>query len=694
MLRLRKPFTGIAPGSTLPVARLHGLLLALCLAVASALRFCCVSWDGGFWLHPDERQIYFVANGLGWPETLSQALQATSPLNPHFFAYGSLPIYLVRLIALLLAPVWPALRDPGNLHLAGRPLAALLDVGTAALVYRLAVHLARGRSLPGKEGGGAWSASSQTASGLLAAALFSLAVLPIQSSHFYTADGLLTFLAMLSLNLASSLVLGTGRGRRAALGVALGLALATKLSAAPLLLLVPAAIWLRGPQPSPRLRLEVLKASLSVLLVAAATFLAVEPYALIDVRLFLSDSLRESQIAWGRLDVPYTRQFAGTLPYLFSIWQTALWGMGLPAGMLGWAGLAAGLIRWLREGEWGDSLLLAWAGPYFAITGALYARPLRYMLPLVPVLSVAAARLVVYAYRRATRAGRRWLVAGSGLVLLASLACAFLFLSAYASPHPWIAASSWIYRHVPAGSTVTVEEWDTPLPLPIEVDGRDRRSEEYSLRSLTLYSEPDDMAKWQHLAQDLAATDYLVVASRRLYGSILRLPGRYPIATRYYSLLFEGGLGFELVGEFTRGAGWLNPRLEPLPRSAPPLFVPDESLVVYDRPRVLLFRNAGRLSPEALLHRLGLAGEQPGQGRVEEGSVAVGVGPGVSVGHGVSVGAGVSVGQGVCVGAGVSVGQGVSVDIGVGVGGGFCTSTHVRASTLFPQRSKATTRRV
>ncbi len=162
---------------------------------------------------------------------------------------------------------------------------------------------------------------------------------------------------------------------------------------------------------------------------------------------------------------------------------------------------------------------------------------------------------------------------------------------------------------MPAGSSLAVEEWDTPLPLPIELDGRARRSEEFNLRALALYDEPDGAEKWLRLTRELAASDYLVVASRRLYGSIPRLPGRYPVASRYYSLLFEGGLGFELAVEFTRGAAWLNPRVDPLPGAAPPFLVPDESLVVNDRPRVLVFRNTGRLSPEELLARLGFAGE-------------------------------------------------------------------------------------
>jgi hypothetical protein len=571
--------------------------LALILTVAAALRLYGVSWDGGHWLHPDERQIYFVANSLGWPRTLAQALAADSPLNPHFFAYGSLPIYLLKLLSALLAPLSPLLGDPGNLHLVGRPLSALLDVGTVALTYRLARRL--------------WD---RRAPALLGAALLGLSVLSVQAGHFYTADVLLTFLAVLSLNLATDLVRGAGPWRRAALGVGVGLALAAKLTAVPLLLLIPVAYWLRdqtarGPDASPGIpatRLGRWKGSLLLLAVAVLTFLLVEPYAALDWRTFLADSLRESQIAWGRLDAPYTRQFAGTLPYLYSMWQTALWGVGLPLGLLFWTGLASGLIRWLREGSWADALLLAWAGPYMAVVGLVYARPLRYVLPLLPVLCILAARMVLPEAGPRSAAARRWQAAGCGLLLLLTGTYALVFASIYAAPHPWITASRWIYRSVPAGTSLAVEEWDTPLPLPLSVDGQERRIEEYPLRTLALYAEPEGAAKWSQLAQDLAASDYLVIASRRLYGSIPRLPDRYPVAGRYYSLLFSGELGFQLEGEFTRGPAWLNPRIEPLPGAVLPFLRPDESLVVYDHPRVLVFRNAGHLPPEELLARLGV----------------------------------------------------------------------------------------
>jgi len=606
------------------------LTLVLILLVAAALRLYGLNWDGGQWLHPDERQIYFVTLALDWPHSLAEALSRASPLNPRFFAYGSLPFYLLKLVAGLLKPLWPALRDPDNLHLAGRPLAALFDLGTVYLTYRLARvlwrPLSRGAATP--EGDDAGPAQGGALPALLAAAFAGLAVLHVQVAHFYTADPLLTTFVLLTLALAAGVAQGDrSRRRQVALGSALGLALATKISAAPLVFVLFVAYDTRARIAGDEAQVAgsrlarlagIFRPMVLPLLVAAGVFFVTQPYALLDWRSFVDQTLRESQIARGVLDVPYTIQYAGTLPLIYSAWQTALWGLSLPLGVAAWAGLAGALARWLRRGSWADALLLAWAGPSLVITGLLYTKYLRYMLPLVPVLCVLAAVLLagivrkVGSARRQTSSARRssWACrlssAAIALLVLACLVYALAFVRIYAPPHSWASASAWIYRNVPAGSTLAVEHWDMALPLTVVVDGVRRSPTEYTTRTLNLYDEPDGEAKWQALATDLSESDVVVIASRRLYGSIPRLPARYPVASRYYDLLFSGELGFELVGEFTRGPAWLNHRIPPLPGAAPGLFQPDESSVVYDHPRALVLRNVERLPAQELLRRLGV----------------------------------------------------------------------------------------
>ncbi len=581
--------SGVGPRRTRLRLSREILLLAAILIAAAALRLFGLNWDDGQWLHPDERQIYFVVGSLDWPHSLAEALSPDSPLNPKFFAYGSLPIYLLKLVTALLAPLWPALRFESNLHLAGRPLAVLIDLGTVCLTYRLVRVLFP--SPPSRQG--------LRGDALLAAAFVGLAVLHVQLARFYTVDPLLTFFVMLTLNMGADVVQGGGWRRQVALGIALGLTLATKVSAAPLILVVLVAFDLQRRTQQRTWPAAILRVIL-VLDLAVLVFFLAQPYALIDWRTFLEHTSREAQIARGTLATPYTLQYAGTTPFLYSVWQTALWGLGLPLGLIAWTGLAAVLIRWLRRAPRAESLLLAWAGPYFAVTGLLYTRYLRYMLPLIPVLCLLGIRLLVSLKQRRLRIAGTWGLAG--VTLIYSLA----FVSIYAKPHSWIKASEAIYREVPAGSTLAAEHWDMGLPLPLEMDGQSRRQSEYDMRFLALYDEPDDAAKWESLTADLASSDYLIIASRRLYGSIPRVPDRYPVATRYYELLLSGELGFALEHEFIRGPAWLNPRLPPLPDPVPALLRPDESFVVYDHPRALVFRNAEHLAAAELVRRLGV----------------------------------------------------------------------------------------
>jgi hypothetical protein len=491
-----------------------------------------------------------------------------------------------------------------DLHLVARPLAALADLTTIYLTFRLAHRLSADE---GRTGRGPWP-------GYLAAALVSLAVIHVQQARFYTADVLLTTFVLLTLNLAAS-VEGRSPWHRAALGVALGLALSTKISAAPLILVPFVTSYSQATHSDPPLRLAHLPAPLvrslialqrMVLPVAVAglVFVITQPYVLIDWQTFLSHTFRESRIARGVQDVPYTIQFTGTLPILYPAWQTALWGLGLPTGLAAWAGFGGSLVRWLRGGTSDDALLLSWAGPYFLIVALLYTKYLRYMLPLVPILCIMAAQLLVSRTRRRTH-GQLPARAVTALLLSASAVYALLYVGIYAKHHSWVAASEWIYRNVPAGSTVAVEYWDMALPLPLDLDGVAERAGKYERLPLDLYDEPDDFAKWEALAQDLAETDYLVLASRRLYGSIPRQPGRYPIATRYYDLLLNGELGYARAQEFTRGPDWLNPRVAPLEDATRTIFVPDESFVVYDHPRAIVLRNVEHLSATELLYRLG-----------------------------------------------------------------------------------------
>ncbi|MGQ9682108.1 MAG: ArnT family glycosyltransferase [Anaerolineae bacterium] len=600
-----------------PLAPVLVLLLG-----AAALRLAGLDWDGGGLFHPDERRILMVVSQLHWPEVWDWplVLGPQSPLNPQFFSYGSLPLYMLRLAQARTG--WP----DGNLYALGRFLSAGADILTTAVV------LALGRRLAGRH------------AGYLAAGLYALAVLPLQLSHFATVDTLLVLFSTLAL---SCLVTVARRGSRRAgvlAGICTGLALATKLSALPLVV-VAAIAWagnaLRGSEP-PRIERHFL-GLVTTLVAVPIAFLVAEPYALLDWYHFGAHVLQEMAMARGWLAVAYTRQYVGAVPYLYTLRQLVLWSLGPPLGLLGLAGVLWLSVRALTHRRPGDLVLISWFWLCFGLIGGSFAQFARYTAPLIPLLCLAAGMLL----RDVSRSGRSWRVPlrrervvlpGAGhchgrdhpsalpsrrqrvrsgaaamlgtVVLMASLAYAVAFAGIYLRTHPWMAASQWLCGEAPKGAAVVAEVWDDTLPV--------RAVQECigSYRQVWIdpYA-PEDARKLEALLEALQQADYVVLPSQRAYASVGLQPARYPLMAAYYRQLFAGALGYELayvatnyprlgplalVDEPLAGSGL---RLAGLPRPAAWVLSwgrADESYSVYDHPRVLIFRKHRSLSAEDL----------------------------------------------------------------------------------------------
>jgi hypothetical protein len=84
---------------------LSSLILTAAVFGGGALRLFNLNWDQGYLFHPDERMILMTIGELKlpWPPNWDVLLSPASPLNPHFFAYGSLPLYLLKVVAHVLA---------------------------------------------------------------------------------------------------------------------------------------------------------------------------------------------------------------------------------------------------------------------------------------------------------------------------------------------------------------------------------------------------------------------------------------------------------------------------------------------------------------------------------------------------------------------------------------------------------------
>lgn len=190
--------------------------LAAVLVVGAALRFYGLYWGFPLHLHCDENKLLGVAQRLG-----ERVVQEHS-LNPEFSAYGALPMYLVLLGGAVVRGLGTlagrAYAPPDALLIAGRVLSAVADLCSVYLLYLIG----RRRS--------EWV-------GVGAAALYSVSLVAVRESHFFSPDILVTPLVLLYIWWVTVLPSRPGVRDFALAGGLLGLALSVKFSALPLAVL-------------------------------------------------------------------------------------------------------------------------------------------------------------------------------------------------------------------------------------------------------------------------------------------------------------------------------------------------------------------------------------------------------------------------------------------------------------------------
>ena len=273
---------------------------------------------------------------------------------------------------------------------------------------------------------------------LLAAGLYACTVTAIQHAHFFTVESWLVCATLATFLLALHAAAPTGRpglplGRLAALGAAVGLTLACKVSGG--IVLLPAALALavlvRRAEGAAARAVGAAAAALVTLAAADATFRLVSPYSFEHASWLelapnhdLRASLASQQDAInGTFLFPPSYQWLLRRPLLDPLHDEVVWGLGPPLGVAALAGLAClavDLVRARRglvparladgQAALAAGMLLLFVAATFGYFGSRFAASLRYLVPMVPFLGVAAAYGLVRAARRRSPAvaRRRW----------------------------------------------------------------------------------------------------------------------------------------------------------------------------------------------------------------------------------------------------------------------------------------------
>lgn len=478
-----------APAAPAPDRWLAAALLLVILVLGLSLRLVGLDWDEDHHLHPDERFLTMVSMDISAGQLAQQYFDtAASALNPNnrgypFYVYGTLPLFLVRLAAERIGQT-----GYNQIHLVGRLFSALFDSATILIVFLIALRLFRSQVLA-----------------LLAALFAALSVLPIQLAHYYTVDTFTNFFGMCVLY-AACLFLPVGTApQRAALGspswwrpallewrgvglallfgLALGLAAASKINAALLAVLLPGALllnWLSMPQENRRGWLPVyLRHLFLAALVSIIIFRIFQPYAFqgpsfwnFSINQHWLDTLR-SLTAQSRGDVDFPPALSwARRPITYAWTNMVLWGLGLPLGLMAWAGFV--WMGWrIWKGEWRSSLLLwGWTGAYFLYQAISWVRAMRYQMLVYPTLAIIAAWACLRLWnlaRGANAAGFYRVLARVVVVfvVVGTAAWAFAFTRIYTRPVTRVAASDWIYQNVPGAFNLKINTGAQSVSQPV-----------------------------------------------------------------------------------------------------------------------------------------------------------------------------------------------------------------------------------
>jgi hypothetical protein len=138
-------------------------------------------------------------------------------------------------------------------------------------------------------------------------------------------------------------------------------------------------------------------------------------------------------------------------------------GLGLPLLLL--CLLSIGYAAWRRER--GDGLLASFALPYYVLISLAVVRYARYTIPLLPILTLWAGRLLADASRLPSPGRRLSVMAAVALILLATLADVGWLVGAMAGADPRDRALAWLNIHAPAPTPIgfSVQPWFYTPPV-------------------------------------------------------------------------------------------------------------------------------------------------------------------------------------------------------------------------------------
>ena len=489
-------------------------LTLLVLIAAFAIRYTGIMFGYPLPVHPDEPRL--VETALGMVES--------GDLNPHFFNYPTLNIYLQALlyavIGLVARPFAGVASTPEIpviiFYIWGRLLIVLLSTATIYITYMI------GRRL------------IHPVAGLAAACFIGASYLHIANSFTITVDASVAFWSSLAVLMAALIYT---RGPRLSYyllgGLFVGFAISSKYTAFVAALPIVVAHFYRARQGRGWLDRKIVLG----LLIIPLAFVLTTPYAVLDNAAFMDAIAAEGR--HYRTGHPGHESESGASFGEYASYLVVE-GYGVLPMLLAGCG-----VLWLLARDWKKAVfLLSFPLLLFLFVGQYktwFPRNIVATIPFLAVFSGAAVYGLIEWCVRIVRRRAAWPHRPTAAVYLLAAVLVLVSISGQIArsreeirvltlPDTRWASLQWIRENLPAGARLGREHYTPPV---------EEWTDQFQARYLGYFAV-------LHRMPEIRRMDYMVVSSED-YERYVDHPGDYPREARAYNTFFAGN---ELVKEF------------------------------------------------------------------------------------------------------------------------------------------------
>jgi hypothetical protein len=495
-------------------------------------------------MHPDERNMAIALQNLSCsaPADIGEITSLKwlrQCFNPNFFAYGQFPLYLGYLIIyakkILTSDKNSIIFSEAVIGL--RLLSAFTSILTIVVLFRIFKI---------------FNPKSSFRQQILAILLIIFSPILIQFSHFGTTESLLIFFITILLYISLFFIEKkiTKKFFISATAFIIGLSLATKISSI-IFLVIPIIAYLLSIKDIKSFSLRTIFIDgLFFFLLTLIIAIIFSPHNLINWHQFQSAIRYESDVALGKIDVFYTRQFAHQRFLLFPLLKIFPFALGIPVFILFFLGLillknSNNRIKFLRLVFF--SLLL----PNLFI----YTQWTRFYAPLFPLMLVFAL-LFWQKIKKFV-----FLALITFLAIIPGLA----FLNIYQNQDIRIEASEWIYQNLPNNAFI-LSETANVVDIPFLVENKENKR--FNYLSFNFYDLDRNPSLLDELNKALSHADFIIIPSRRVLFNLTCLKNQhdlsygkkrcqilqkdYPNLINYYRNEVFNNKKYRLVKIFTR----------------------------------------------------------------------------------------------------------------------------------------------